>query len=75
MIFDLNRVVVEGANGYLSAEALARLVDRVRQYLKKRVLAAFKPVRTEYYRRTLAYPVGSFQHDYALITVVIIVFL
>ena len=61
-IFHLNGLVFVARNGYNIAESLARLVDRVRENFKHRVLAALQPVRAEDDARTLAHALRALEH-------------
>ena len=68
-VLDLQGVVAPDRDDDLAAVAFARLVHRVGQDLKKRMLAALKPVRAEDDRRALAHAVRALQHGDALVIV------
>ena len=68
-IFHLNGLVFVARNGYNIAESLARLVDRVRENFKHRVLAALQPVRAEDDARTLAHALRALEHRDAIVAI------
>ena len=69
-ILDLDRLVAVAGDEDLVPVPLARLVDRVGENLKHRVLAALQPVRAEDYPRALAYPVGALEGGNTLVAVI-----
>ena len=54
---------------YNIAESLARLVDRVRENFKHRVLAALQPVRAEDDAWTLAHALRALEHRDAIVAI------
>ena len=69
LILNLNGLVLKSGNGYCITEALTRLVNRVRDDLEHRVLAALYAVGAEDDRRSFAHAVGALEHLYALLIV------
>ncbi len=69
VVLDLHRIVRIARHDDSAAEALARLVDGIRDDLKNGVLAALDAVGAENHRRAPPHPVGALQSRDTLVAV------
>ena len=69
VVVHLDGMILKDRDLYLAAIALARLVNGVRKYLKKGMLAAVKSVRTENDARAQTHAVRPLEHYYTLIVI------